>query len=159
MPKLIINNNTYNYPDAGSEAGWGKDATDWASDVTEQLASLAGTGTITETQANIQLNVASPEEIPGLLFSPSLIESAEVTYRIYRTTDSEELSEQGTLSLVYISSDPLKWFMSRTINAGTDAKVILDINVNGQVTYTSSPLSGSNYTGYIKFKTSAILRT
>lgn len=169
MSKLTIGNNVFNYPNPGEEPGYGQDASDWAAAVTEVLDSLAGTGTINETEITLQSN-STNEEIPGLIFNNSLIESANVFYRIYRKTADEELSEQGTLSIVYIPSDAAKWQITRVINAAggsvqagspepSDAKVYFDITTSGQVIYTSLPLVGANYTGYIKFKTSTILRT
>jgi hypothetical protein len=158
MPNLTVNNNTYAYPDQGSEPGWGSDATDWASDVTEVLDSLQGTGSISETQSIIELT-ASNKEINGLLFDNSIVESANVVYRIYRVTDTTEVSEEGRLNLVYVPSTPEKWFISREVTSGNNALVNIDVDTTGQVIYTATSISGANYSGYIKFKTSAILRT
>jgi hypothetical protein len=169
MPKLTLGNDVFNYPDPGEEPGYGKDASDWAEAATEILNSLAGTGSINETEITLQA-AGINEEIPGLLFSSALVESANVFYTIYRRTDSEELSEQGTLFLVYVPSDAAKWKLTRVISASggtvqpgspdpSDAKVRFDILATGQLIYNSLPLQGTNYSGYIKFKTSTILRS
>lgn len=163
MPNLTVNNNTYAYPDPGTEPGWGQDATDWASDVTTVLDSVAGTGTISETQALIALT-ATDEDIPGLLFNNTITESAQVIYRILRVTTgggAEQLSESGILQMVYnpAGSTGEKWLMSRQITAGTNTRVSLNIDDDGQVTYSSLTLTGASYSGYIKFKTITILRT
>lgn len=159
MPNLTVNNNTYAYPDPGSEQGWGPDATGWAEDVTEALESLAGTGSINETQALIELT-ATNQEIPGLLFNSSIVQSAEVFYRIYRETSDEKLAESGTLEVVH---DPAtsQWIMTRKFTNNESVRVSLDItgNATGQVIYSSTALTGTDYTGYIKFKTITILQT
>ena len=158
MPNLTVNNNTYVYPDSGSEPGWGGEATDWASAVTEVLNSLSGAGTINETQSTIEVAVTN-NDVAGLTFNSAIVEGADITYRIYRKTDSTELAEKGTMHVVYKPGSVEKWFISRIITAGDDSKVTFDIDVNGQVKYTSLAITGPNYEGYIKFKTSSILKT
>lgn len=155
MPDLKLNNQVYDYPSAGKEPSWGEGATDWAEAVTDTLNSLAGTGTILETQVTIDNNTTKP--VTGLLFNEAFTEGIEVTYRISRKTDSVEYSEKGSLSIVYKPSSVEKWFMSRVIDSGDDSLVALDINSSGQVIYTSTPLAGANYTGVIVFKTKNIL--
>jgi hypothetical protein len=157
MSNLTVNNNTYAYPDPGSEPGWGKEATGWAEDVTEVLDSVAGSGTINETQSTIN-NIATNEDVAGFVFNPALVEGAEVSYKIFRKTDSVEYSEKGTFSINYKPGAAEKWFITRAITAGDDALVSFDITIDGQVQYTTTAISGSNYQGYIRFKTTSILR-
>jgi len=157
---LTVNNNTYDFPTQGSEPGWGGDNSGWAEAVTTVLDSLAGTGTINETQALIELAVGGVE-IPGLIFNNSIVESGQVIYRIFRSTTGgsiEQLSESGLLNLVY---DPAtaSWLMTRQIMAGDGTRVNLQVDALGQVSYSSLALTGTGYTGYIKFKTITILRT
>lgn len=151
MPNLKVNNQTFNYPSPGSEPSWGDDATGWAEAVTVVLDSLAPTGTVNETQLTLDNNASKP--VTGLLFNEAFSEGVEITYRIFRKTDDTELSEKGSLSIVYKPSDPQKWFMTRVIDSGDDALVTLDIGADGQVFYTSTPILGDNYTGLIRFKT------
>lgn len=157
---LKVNNNIYSYPEPGSEPGWGQDATGWAEAVTEALDSLTGTGTINETQALIE-NTATDKEVVGLLFNVSLIESATVTYRILRRTTgtgAEILAEAGEFNVSYDAANS-QWLMSHVIKSGGETRVTFSINNIGQVVYTSEALTGSSYTGYIRFKTITILRT
>lgn len=154
MADLIVNNTTFNYPDPGEEPGWGDDATGWAEAVTEALDSLAPAGTLNEAQSAIDNNQTN-QEVSGLVFSSSLTKTATVLYRIQRDTDSmSPLIEQGYLYILYSDGN---WLMSREISTGTPAGVQLDVNVSGQVIYTSTNLAGANYTGFIKFKTFGIV--
>lgn len=162
MPNLTVNNNTYAYPDPGTEAGWGSDATGWAEDVTAALDSLAGTGTINETQAIIELT-ATDQDIAGLAFNSSVVQAATVAYRISRVTTgggAEQLTEAGTLEIVYDPANS-QWVMTRTFTNAADVRVSMDIsgNTTGQVIYSSLALTGSNYNGIIRFKTVSILKT
>lgn len=158
MPILVINGNSYAYPDPSQEPGWGVEATDWASAVTDALNSLSGEGTINETLSTIDLAVIN-KDLAGLAFNAAVVEGADISYRLTRKTDSAEYAEKGTLHIVYNAGTVEKWFISREITAGTDAMVTFDIDTNGQVTYTSLAISGTNYSGSIKFKTSTILKT
>lgn len=158
MPKLRVDGTVYDYPSAGREPGYGEDATGWAEGVTGVLDSLSGLGTINETQSTIDNNVLVPSPIAGFVFSASQVEGADISYRVYRKTDTQEFSEKGTLSVVYKPGDADKWFISREISVGDDSQLAFDIDVNGQVTYTSSNVTGANYMGFIKFKTSNILK-
>lgn len=158
MSNLKVNNTTYNYPDQGSEPGWGGDATGWAEGVTEVLASLQPSGTINETQSSIDL-VATNKSITAMVFNQALSKAATVTYRIERTTDSTALYEKGTLEIAYDPTLVNPWVLSRVIDVGSDALVSMDITSAGQVIYTSLTVPGTNYNGFIRFKTaSSILK-
>jgi len=158
MPTLTINGNSYQYPNAGSEPGYGQEASDWAQAVTDQLNSISGEGSINETLSTIDLAVSN-KAVAGLAFNAAILEGADVSYRMTRHTDSQELAEKGTLHIVYNAGTVEKWYISREITAGTDCQVRFDIDTTGQVTYTSEAIAGTNYTGSIKFKTSTILKT
>jgi|SRR5690606_24463687 len=154
MADLKVNNVTFNYPDPGTEPGWGDDATGWAEAVTDALESLAPAGTLNEAQSAIDNNQVN-EEVNGLIFSSLLTKTATVLYRVERDTDDiNALVEQGYLYILY---DNGTWLMSREISTGTPAGVQFDINGLGQVIYTSTNLTGSNYTGFIRFKTFGIV--
>lgn len=158
MPTLTINGNSYQYPEAGSEPSWGQEAADWAQAVTDQLNSISGEGSINETLSTIELSVTDTA-IAGLAFNAAILEGADVSYRMTRRTDSEELAEKGSFHVVYNAGTVEKWFISREITSGADCHVRFNIDTTGQVIYTSEAIAGSNYSGSIKFKTSTILKT
>lgn len=156
MAELKVNNTIYNYPDPGTEPGWGNDATEWAKAITEAVDSLAGAGSIVETQSIIANNISVATPVAGLQFNSALTKSAIVFYRIFRDTDiTTPVTEQGELQ---ITLDNTTWKLSRTITVGDSAGVLMDIDSVGQVNYTSSNISGSSYEGFIRFKTNYILK-
>ena len=159
MSQLKVGSVTYNYPDQSSEPGWGTDATGWSQAVTDALSSLVPAGTINETQATIELNVTSPKPITAFVFNQALSKAATVTYRIQRTSSTTNLYEKGTIEITYDPSQSNPWLMSRTIDAGSDALVTMDLDNTGQMNYTSAVLSGTGYVGFIKFKTSSSILT
>lgn len=155
MSTLIVNGTAYNYPDPGTEPGWGEDATGWAKAVTNALQSLAAAGTIFETQSSIANNITTFTQIPGLQFNSALTLSALVFYRIFRDTDSATpVNEEGILSIIV---DNGTWKMSREIVVGETTGVTLDVNGAGEIVYKSTNIAGANYQGIIKFKTIGII--
>jgi hypothetical protein len=154
MPtNLTVNNNTFAYPVPGDEPGWGEGATGWAVEVTEVLESLQGTDDIPETTFNVANNISVATDIVGLVFNPATVRSAVVDYSIYRSTDTNELAEKGKLELVYKNgaSPGLKWTIGRVF-FGDDSGVTITMTDGGQAQYTSTNVSGTGYTGEMKFE-------
>jgi hypothetical protein len=168
MSDLKVNNKVFNIPDPGASPNWAKDVTNWIKEVTTVLSSLAGLGTITETQSIIEngINVLTPKLVPGLIFNSNLTKSATVAYRIYRKTqNTTAVTETGVLTIQYSDIDPLnKWSIQREITNGEPTFVYFDIDNLGQVKYHSTlinnntPTIDSNYEGYIRFKTTNIIK-
>ena len=168
MSKLSINSKVFEYPDQGKNPNWGTDATNWAKEVTTVLDSAYGLGTITETQSTIENNIqqVNAKSVAGMIFNLNLTKGATIEYRIYRKSqNSAEKSEQGILTVNYSALDPLnKWSITREITNGEPALVYFDIDNTGQVKYWSSdvliniPSTDTNYEGYVRFKTSNIIR-
>jgi hypothetical protein len=171
MSDLKVNSKIFAYPDPGKEPNWASEVTNWAREVTIVLDSFAGLGTLTETQSVIENNISSvnAKSVLGLIFNKTLCRVATVVYRIYRKTAlTSESSEDGILTLYYSEVNPLnKWSITREITNVADVNdvptlVYFDVDNSGQVKYYSSDkLSGpgdSNYEGYIRFKTTSIIR-
>lgn len=166
MSDFKVNSKAFSFPDQGAEPNWAKGITGWAKEVTTVLNSFFGLGTIAETQSILENNISSlnNKPVPGLIFNPNLSRSAEVKYRVYRKTNlTSESSEEGTFHIVYSEADPLnKWSMAREITSGEPALVYFDIDNTGQVKYYSSNklsnISDTNYVGYIRFKTTSIVK-
>lgn len=168
MSESKVNSKTFNIPNPGKEPNWGKGITGWIEEVTKVLASLAGLGTITETQSLIENGISSinQKNVAGLIFNPSLSVAAEVTYRIFRKTQNTvSVSESGIMRIHHSEIDPLnKWSIEREITNGDPTFVYFDIDNNGQIKYSSSfinvntPVPDTNYEGYIRFKTTNIVK-
>ena len=158
---LSINGKVIEYPSPNQEPGWGSPATDFAEEVAETLDSIAGVGTILETQAIIENSVleAAKKSVPGLVFNFNFTKTATISYRISRkTTMTGETVETGTLDVFYTPNDPSnKWQITRTILSGDPTLTYFDIDNIGQVKYwatirLTNPMD-SNYVGLIRFKT------
>ncbi len=159
MPLIVINNTSFNYPDPGSEPGWGADATDAMVEVAEVLATIQGVDDIAETTFNVANNISSAMDVVGLAFNPSTVRSAIVDYSLYRNTDSTELAERGSLNLIYKNgaTPGSKWSIGRVL-FGDDAGLSFTMTDAGQIQYTSTNLSGTGYAGEMKFEAKATLQ-
>lgn len=153
MPiNLNVNNNNFAYPTDADEPGWGNAATGWAEEVTTVLSGVQGADDILPTSFNIANNISAATDVVGLIFNPTTVRSAEVSYAIYRKTDSAELSETGKLNVVYKNGGDTgnKWQVGQTI-VGDDAGVTFTMTDAGQIQYISTNVSGVNYSGQIRF--------
>jgi hypothetical protein len=150
---LTVNNNVYNYPGPGEDPGWGADASDWAAAVTDVLASVVSTTDILQTSFTIANNVSSATNITTMTFDTALVRAANISYSIYRKTDSATSGnvESGVIYLTYDNgaSSGNKWLLGQQKNG--ESSVVFSITDAGQVQYTSSNLAGANYVGTLKF--------
>lgn len=154
MPKtLIVNNTPYEYPTSGDEPGWGNDATGWAEGVTNVLSDLLGPNDLLETAFNIANNQVSVADVTGLILNAASVRAGEISYSIYRQTDTNSFVETGKINVAYnnASPNPNKWELNQGSIVG-NAGVVFTINNSGQIQYTSSNVSGANYTGTMKFR-------
>lgn len=155
MPVVIINNKTFNYPDDGSDPGWGGEATDAFVELATAFATILAPGDILETTFNINDNTSISTQVQGMAFDPSLSRSASIVYSIYRTsTDTPSgNAETGEIQIVYdnSASSGNKWKMIQIKNG--DAGVVLTISDLGQFSYTSTQinLGAGGYVGIMKF--------
>lgn len=148
MPRLVVNNTTFNYPDPGQEPGWGEDATAWASAVTEALGFLLAPGDIINGTSTIANNVAN-SDVLGCQFDNTQTRAANVTYQITRQDGSNTFVEYGTLYISY-NSATTAWTLARSFT-GDSCGVSFTITSAGQVKYTSTNYTNTPYSGIIKF--------
>jgi len=141
---LTIAGNTYNYPDPGTDPGWGSEATDWAAAVTEVLASFLGPGDILPTDFAIVDDTQSSTDVVGLTFDGALVRAANVTYAVVRGP----ITQTGTLYLSYngAAAAGSQWTLAEQLT--NDAGVRFSITDAGQVQYIASS-TGTN--GQMRF--------
>jgi hypothetical protein len=90
-------------------------------------------------------NNTSPENITGLVFSPSVYRSVVLAFSIFRKTDDAERSESGTIVFTYNATSET-WSKSE-LSSGEDfagVNISLD-DITGQAKYVSDNLLGANY--------------
>ena len=150
---LTIQGVTYNYPESGTDPNWAEEASSWSSAVTSALNSLLGSGDILLSTATIANNQSSSADVSGMLFDPTSVRAANISYTIYRVTATVTSgnAESGTIYITYDNnaSSGNKWLLSQQINGSSG--VTFSITDLGQVQYTSTSLAGASYSGTIKF--------
>lgn len=110
-------------------------------------AALLSTGTTyTATIAN---NQSSAQDVTSAFFDPLLARAIEVSFNTYRSTSTNELAATGTIYLAYLTIAGT-WEISCD-STFSNAGLTFDITDAGQLTYTSSNLAGTSYSGNMKF--------
>lgn len=116
--------------------------------------SFLGAGNLGETSFTVANNQVAAANVTGLAFAGgATVRSFFVDYEIYRNTTSTgatELSESGLLIGTY---KPVAgtWEMVQAPVAG-DAGVTLSITSGGQIQYTSTSITGTPASSFMKFK-------
>lgn len=92
-------------------------------------------------------------------FNPTAVRGANLDYSIYRNTSTTEFAEKGQLQLVYKNGGTVgsKWTIGRVF-FGDDAGITFTMTDAGQIQYTSTNMSGTGYSGIVKFEAKALLQ-
>jgi len=102
------------------------------------------------TQGSIAIaNNTGPSDVTGLIFASASIKSARILFDIERRTDTQDVSEHGELYCLY-DNENTAWSVE-LISFGDDAEVTFSITASGQVQYTSNDLTGTTYTGSMRW--------
>ena len=140
--QITLNGNTYNYPEPGESPDWSGDATALIVEMCNILNTIVAPGDILTTTANINDNVATPTDVAGMNFDPTLVRATNITYSIYRISTDQPSgnTEDGTIFLNYDNNavSGSKWTLSQRTN-GT-AGVSFSITDLGQVQYISTQI-------------------
>lgn len=107
---------------------------------------------VSQTSSTIVNNQSTPANITGLIFNPTLFRGVKIEYSIYRQTDtaSSAVAQMGQLRFVYNTQAGV-WLTSDDY-VGQDAGVTFTIdNTSGQIQYTSTDITGTNYVGTLKY--------
>lgn len=150
MAILNVNGVPFNYPDPGSEPGWGEDATGWAKAINTLTGGLYAPGDILPTSTAITNNVSAATSISGMKFDITKIREATITYNIQRssTTTLSGVTEGGQIVLVY---NDITGIFTLTQTGEGDAGVVFSITSLGQMQYISSDIGSTNNSGKILF--------
>jgi len=154
---VTINGIPFKIPETGAQ-GWGEEMTGWCVAVTRELNGLITLGDIPLTSGNLLNNQSVAQLIPGLRFDIGTIKGAFVEYNILRTTNdvNERLTETGMLVVTYNPVTAI-WDLARYSagEAGIEFS-ITNVGSVGQAYYSSSNLTGAQYSGTIRFRARVI---
>lgn len=159
MPTIQISGSPIQFPDDGNSPDWAPPIIAFAEATAEALSGVVGIADVAPQVFVIDpYNPGSNIPLPGLSFSTTIVRGAFIPYAIDRATTTQEVSEVGELSIVYNSTNStgFKWTMTRTANG--DASVTFAISDQGQVSISTTALTGLSHTGKITFSATAVLQ-
>lgn len=150
---VLLGSESFEIPLENENPGYGEELSDFFESVAESINNLQSATDIPLTTSIINNNVSTPVSIPGFAFSTALVQSIDAEYLVFRSTVSPAVkyAERGEIKGSY---DGSAWNISITREG--DAGVSLDITAGGQITYTSSNITGSGYVSTIKFRARTI---
>lgn len=160
MPNIIFAGTTVAFPDSGSSPNWSGAVIQAMQLISEALAISSGPFDIPPQNYVMTANVNSNVDIPNLSFPVTDVSGAIVFYTVGRHTDSVAVSQTGFLLLNYDSSRGvgLKWqVMDQFTNSG--AQITFSMTDVGQVQFSTTSISGSNFVGHIQFRALAVLNS
>lgn len=141
---VILNNIPFDIPESGDQ-NYVEELTDYLVELSNVLGTISAPLDIIKTTFNLANNISSPTNVTGFLFATASTVKFEAEYTIVRSTAGTTMTESGKLIGMQGSSG---WELARTDvlaqNGTFDslAGITFDITAGGQVTYTSTDLSG-----------------
>lgn len=150
---LTVDGSTYAFPEQAANPAWGEVVVDWAEAVSDALAGITATGDILARSANIANNTTAV--VTGLSFDSTLVRGATVLYSIYRTSTTISTPKVET-GMIQIDYDGTTWSLSReaTQDTGVDFTIAA-----GVVSYTSTDVGATSYTGTMSYRAYANSQT
>lgn len=154
MPKtLVVGSEEFEFPvegDNGADSGgYGESVTAWAEAVSTALGTVQQPNDIPVTSASILNSQTSAVPILGFSFNTSEVIAIQGDYIVRRSTTSPATNvvQSGKIEGNF---DGTSWTITheRIGNSGVN----FDITGSGQITYTSTNITGSGYEGEIIFK-------
>lgn len=164
--KLIIKGTPVELPESGQSPNWAPGIIEAIQALSEAVNSISGTYDVAPQVQNIS---AFPEssniEINNLVFPAEEVRAATIFYSVYRKTETDgpnlgqELTEAGTLQIVYNQSNPVnnKWEIQREFVG--DANMKFSIDDLGQLEFTTESMTGIDHTGILSYRAISILNT
>jgi hypothetical protein len=114
------------------------------------VEAFLGGGFIGETSFAIANNTG-PANVTGLIIDSTLYKSAHIFAEVRRKTDSSEAISNGKITIQY-RDNTTTWELLDELNGDDDGVTFTVHATTGQILYTSDNMSGSSYSGTIKFK-------
>lgn len=162
--KLIIQGTPIEFPSSGGSPNWSPAVIEAIQALANAVNSITGAYDVPPQVQNIDQNNPSTNiEVNNMVFPFQEVRGATVFYTVYRKTensgplDSQEVSEAGTIQIVFNNANPVdnKWEIQREFVG--DAKISFNITDIGQMRFSTKELSGINHSGVLSFRAIAIL--
>lgn len=166
MSKITIKGTVINLPNSGSSPNWAPAIIEAIEALSEAVNSVAATYDVPPQAQNIDANNASTNvDLNNLSFPSVDVRAATIYYTVFRKTedsgppDGQEVTEAGTLEINFNDSNPItqKWEMVRSYQG--DGLITFAVTDLGQITFSTTALTGINHTGIVSYRAISILNT
>ena len=155
--KITINGTVITLPSSGASPNWSPAIIEAFKQIEQALNSVSGQFDVPQQTMSITAFPSATATIDNLSFPTSRVRAATIFYSVYRQTDAIEVSEAGTLEICYNDSRPNneKWEIVRTGEG--DASISFSISDSGQVSFTTSPVSGTTTEATLAYRAISVL--
>jgi hypothetical protein len=164
MPTIIVKGTPIEIPASGASPNWSPAIIEAFQALSDAVNSFTGTFDVAPQSLSIDsFNPGIDVTIDNLVFPPLDVRASTIFYSVHRLTadsgsgDQKDVSEGGTIEVVYNDSRGagLKWEIVRSYVG--NASITFKITDTGQVTFTTTTLTGINHTGLISYRAIAVL--
>lgn len=127
-------------------------------DVTQLLKAIKihASGEYAQQVFTLLNNQSVFQNVTGLNLDKAKYKSAKYAVDIHLKTDTEERSAMGELTIITLpGANTCKAFLNLD---GDDMEVVIDVSNTGQVQYKTPNISGSNFTGKLRYSPIRMMR-
>lgn len=164
MSIINIQGTVIDFPDSSANPNWSEAVDQFAKAVEQALASLVGPFDVPPQALIIDAyNPGTNIPIAALSFPISTVRSAFIRYAVYRTSSNDLAGESGDIEIFYNPAGPTnnKWELVQTIDSAIvgNGRISFAISDVGQISFSTTALTGSNHTGKLTFTAQSILQS
>jgi len=151
---ITIQGTIISFPESGGSPDWAPAVVEFAQAVEAALQSVAGTYDVPQQSFSLDsFNPGTAVDIPNLAFPITNVRAAFIKYSVYRTTTLEAVAESGDMIIVYNSNTGI-WALAQE-RVG-DSSISFSIANNGQLSFSTTVLSGTSHTGTLVYEARAM---
>ncbi len=166
MATITIKGTIINLPASGASPNWAPAIIEAFEALADAVNAVSATFDVAPQAQNIDANNSSTNvDLNNLNFPSSEVRAATIYYTVYRKTDNsgppdgQEVSEAGTLEINYNNAYPItqKWEIANVYEG--EAFISFSITDLGQISFSTTALSGINHTGIVSYRAITVLNT
>ena len=154
--QVVIQGNVIELPEVSASPNWAPGQVTFNQAVANALQFSVGTFDIPPQTFAMQSNLNTNVDIGGLSFPTSEVRSATIYFYVFRQTNSSNEGQAGFMTILYNPNNSVsnKWEVaSQSVGEST---VTFTVQDNGQVSFSSDVLAGSNHIGTIGYYSKVI---
>lgn len=159
MPTLNIAGVVIDFPNTAQSPDWSEAVIAFAQAVTAALNATIGPYDVPPQIQIIDAYNGSGTTINNLSFSTSTVRAAFIKYSVYRNTSTTTLVEAGNIIAVYNpnATPGSLWNLIRSYDG--EAQISFTMSDVGQLSFTTTAITGLSYNAKISYSAQALLQS